>query len=126
MDQSLRLFVLNGKSIMSSDAALGDGCNVLMGKSDFKQSFMGRVRQAREARSLTQEEMATLLDIPQSKYHKYESRSYLPHDLVPRFCLAAGVEEHWLFTGRRRQAEHAEVPAAAGKSATPRRRRKSA
>ncbi len=93
-----------------------------MGKTDYKQSFMARVKEAREARGLTQEEMATLLGINQPKYHKYESRSYLPHDLVPRFCLAAGVEEHWLFTGRRRQAEVAEVAAAPTKS--PRRGRR--
>ncbi len=111
---------------MSHDANPGDGSNVVMGISAFKQSFMDRVRQARDARGLTQEEMATLLGIPQSKYHKYESRSYLPHDLVPRFCLAAGVEEHWLFTGRRRQAEPAEVPVTAGKSRPARGRRKSA
>lgn len=126
MDILIRPFVLNGKSMVSSDFTHGDSSNVLMGKSDFKQQFMDRVRQAREARHLNQEQMATLLGIKQSKYHKYESRSYMPHDLVPLFCLAAGVEEHWLFTGRRRQAEQTQPPAAATKPPKRTRSRKTA
>lgn len=126
MDILIRPFVLNGKSMVSSDFASGDGCNVLMGKTEFKQQFMKRVTQAREARGLNQEQMATLLGIKQSKYHKYESRSYMPHDLVPMFCLAAGVEEHWLFTGRRRQADQTQPPAAATKPPKRSRGRKTA
>lgn len=126
MEILIRPFVLKDKSMVSSDFAPGDGCNVLMGKTDYKQAFMDRVRQAREARGLNQEQMATLLGIKQSKYHKYESRSYLPHDLVPLFCLAAGVEEHWLFTGRRRQADQTQPPAAATKPPKRSRGRKTA
>lgn len=126
MDILIRPFVLKDKSMMSSDFAPGDGCNVLMGKTEFKQEFMNRVTQAREARGLNQEEMATLLGIKQSKYHKYESRSYMPHDLVPLFCLASGIEVHWLFTGRRRPAEQAQTPAAASKPPKRSRSRKTA
>lgn len=111
---------------MSRDADAGDDCNVVMGKTQFKQSFMGRVKQAREARGLNQEDMAMLLGMGQSKYHKYESRSYLPHDLVPQFCVAAGIDMHWLFTGRRRRADPPETSMAPSKPAAAPRRRKSA
>jgi transcriptional regulator with XRE-family HTH domain len=86
-------------------------------KSAFKQRFTERVRWARIARDLTQEEIAELLSITQDKYKHYEGsrtvegRSYLPHDLVPKFCLATGVDAAWLFTEKGRAPVLGEPPA---------------
>lgn len=104
MGSVIRPFVVKHKPTLSRAFPSGGALNVFMGKSDYKQAFLARVRQARDARGYTQAEIAKLLnDMPQSKYEKYENRSLLPHDLVPLFCLATGVDVHWLFTGQHRK-----------------------
>jgi transcriptional regulator with XRE-family HTH domain len=80
-----------------------------MGKSEHKQLFMNRVREARERRGLTQDQIAKVLGMHQGTYHKYESRSYLPHDLIERFCLACAIDIDWLFTGQQRAASRDNV-----------------
>lgn len=61
---------------------------------------MERTARARELSRLSQENMAILLGIDQGRYKHYEGRSLLPHEFIPRFCLAARVSISWLFTGR--------------------------
>lgn len=69
-------------------------------KSTFKDEFTGRVAEARNARRLTQDQMAGLLGISQGNYKQYEGRSYLPHELVENFCLIVGCDIAWLYTGQ--------------------------
>ena len=69
-------------------------------ESLFNAAYQARVREAREARKWTAEQMATALGIPADRYRKYETRSPLPAYLIERFCLIAGVDLHWLLTGR--------------------------
>lgn len=96
-------FVLNGKANLSCDSEGPLGQNPGMDQdhaaSAYKQAFISRVKSAREARGLTQTGIATLLGIGQDTYKQYEVRSYLPHYLVPKFCLACGVDASWLFNG---------------------------
>lgn len=110
MEDCIRPFVLKCKTTLSHDAAFVDGFNQYVGKTEHKETFLARVKAARERRGHTQEEMAEVLGMKQTKYHKYESRSYLPHDLVPRFCLACGISIHWLYTGRNQSTSKEEVP----------------
>lgn len=78
---------------------------------DFKVSFTARVRWARLGRGYTQVQMAELLgSLDPGKYKQYETRSYLPHILVPRFCLLCGVDSDWLFTGKGRAPAIPEPP----------------
>jgi transcriptional regulator with XRE-family HTH domain len=69
-------------------------------KKAFWESFCARVKLARERRGLTQEEVANVLDIAQGLYKHYESRSPLPHHLIPKFCLLCAISIDWLYTGR--------------------------
>lgn len=59
--------------------------------SAFRDAFITRTKQSREARGLTQREMAIALGIEKEAYSKYESRSCLPHHLVRRFCMVCNV-----------------------------------
>lgn len=75
------------------------GQNVFMPiSSEFKAKFIARTQKARERAGLTQDEIAEQLGMKQSKYHKYESRSILPHYLIPDFCLQTKVTLEWLYT----------------------------
>jgi DNA-binding XRE family transcriptional regulator len=49
---------------------------------------------------MTQDEMAKALGITRAAYEKYETRSPLPHWLIPRFIKIAGIAADDLF-GRR-------------------------
>ena len=68
--------------------------------SKFHDEFLRRVREAREAVGYTQVEIATGLGIPQDHYKQYETRSFMPHELIPRFCVITRVSTDWLLTGR--------------------------
>lgn len=102
MEFTLGQIVLNCKANVSCDSKAPAGLNCPMGidsaKSKFLQEFAARVKEARERRPYTQEEIADLLGIPQDKYKHYEKRSMLPHHLIHRFCLLCGVDEAWLYT----------------------------
>jgi transcriptional regulator with XRE-family HTH domain len=63
----------------------------------YREMFIARVREARTRRQLTQRGLAVLLGIAQDTYKQYETRSLLPHHLVPKFCLACEVDPVWLF-----------------------------
>lgn len=68
-------------------------------EAQFKQAFMKRVAEARIARGWKQWELAERLGMEQDKYKQYETRSLLPHHLIPQFCLACRVDMDWLLTG---------------------------
>jgi transcriptional regulator with XRE-family HTH domain len=73
--------------------------------ANYKAQFLRRTRLARERSGCTQAEIAELLGIKQDKYKQYESRSFLPHRLVPPFCLATHVTIRWLLTGAEPEEE---------------------
>ena len=102
MESDLGQTVLNDKPMMSYDCelAFGHSCDMATNppKSDHKAAFLARTKAARGAR--TQETMAELLEIKQDKYKQYEIRSYMPHDLIPRFLKITGVTWEWLFEGK--------------------------
>lgn len=106
IESSLGQIVLICKPNVSHDCGRPRAQTVPMaqepGESAFRAAFRARVKQAREARDLTQEEIAELLDISQGNYKQYETRSLLPHRLVPKFVGICGVDFDWLFTGRGR------------------------
>ncbi len=81
-----------------------------MTNSDFKRRFYERVKRIRESCRMTQQEMADILRIGLSRYQKYETRSYLPHDLILPFCIATGFTPTFLFTGRAEQSLTATDP----------------
>jgi transcriptional regulator with XRE-family HTH domain len=68
-------------------------------ESQYKRGFIGRVREARIARALKQWQIADALGMAQDKYKQYETRSYLPHHLIGRFCVICRVDPDWLITG---------------------------
>lgn len=100
MDSPLGQFVLNGKAILSPDwgqvSALKCPMGTKAGKSEFNDAFQGRMRAARVAAGYSQIVMAELLSpgMEQGTYKQYETRpgSYLPHDLVPRFCKICQIK----------------------------------
>lgn len=128
MDGNIGQIVLTCKPKVSHDSSktLAHDCPMAddTAKSAYKARFIARVRWARAARSMTQAEMAELLGIKQDKYKQYETRSYLPHDLVPRFILAAGIDWAWLFTekGRGPVGLEPETPEATQRQGKTRRR----
>ena len=104
MENTIGQSVLNCKANKSYDCELLFGHKLLMARIDssteFKRAFIARTKAAREAAGLTQVQVAQALQIAQDRYKQYETRSYLPHDLIPGFCLACRVNPAWLFTGR--------------------------
>jgi len=76
----------------------------------FKTAFLIRTRVAREARPYTQDQIAGILGIAQDTYKQYETRSFLPHHLVAKFCVACGINATWLFTGAGRAPVMAAKP----------------
>ncbi len=58
----------------------------------FAAAFCGRTKRYREHLGFTQAQMAAALRIPLERYRKYETRSPLPHYLVPSFCLLCRIE----------------------------------
>ncbi len=117
MPESIGQFVLArkrapGEDYPSCDSAARLDHNSTVPKpvnaTNFKAEFVHRVRLARETRGFSQREAAELLGIEQDKYKHYETRSFMPHELVPRFCLLCGVDVDWLFSGRGRAPALAE------------------
>jgi hypothetical protein len=51
----------------------------------------------------TQEAIAGLLKIPQTRYAKYEgpmTLRLLPHEMIVDFCMICRVRTEWLLTGK--------------------------
>lgn len=99
----IRQLVLNCKDILSGDLGAAVGHTVPMAIdrqsiSHFKALFVARTALARERTGRSQEQMATDLGISQPTYTKYESRTPLPHYLVPQFCMLCEVTPQWMYT----------------------------
>lgn len=70
------------------------------GRSGFNIAYCRRVQELREARGMTQEQMATALEIPLDRYKKYEIRSPLPPHLIERFSVIVGRDISYVVTGK--------------------------
>lgn len=106
MESSIGHNGLIGKAILADDC--GEPFQHYCGmpkrpaRTTFKKGFIGRVRAARRAKGLTQDQVAIALGLgTQNDYKHYEKRSYLPHDLIEPFCLLCGVEIGYLYTGKK-------------------------
>lgn len=103
MHGNLRQEVLKSKAIPSHDWGRLPRDIARMPKdqtpTEFLDLFLARTKRAREARGVTQQEIANALGIAQDLYSKYEVRTLLPHHLIPAFCLICAVEEKWLLSG---------------------------
>lgn len=76
-----------------------------MTKDEYREAFVARVREAREAAGYSQDEMATLLGIEKDAYRRYEGPrsnqppTLMPQDLITKFCIACHISERWLLSG---------------------------
>ena len=68
----------------------------------FKKAMIARTKAVRERLGITQAAFAGILEIPQDKYKQYETRTLLPHNLIPKFCFVGHVTIYWLLTGIKR------------------------
>lgn len=66
----------------------------------YRKLLAQRTKALREARGLTQQEMADFLGIKWETYKKYENRSPIPHHLIPKFCTLVGTDPNYLITGQ--------------------------
>ncbi len=67
----------------------------------YEDSFRRRVRSARALYTEEPKEMARALGVREDTYYRYETRTMLPHHLIPRFCELTGVTVEWLMNGPR-------------------------
>lgn len=73
-----------------------------MAKSDkqFEIAMCARVKAARKALGLTQVQMAEELGIEWTQYQKYEGKSPMKHELLPKFCRLTGFDPWYFLTGQ--------------------------
>jgi DNA-binding XRE family transcriptional regulator len=67
--------------------------------SAYEASFRERVKLARRYYSENAADMARALGVLPGTYVRYETRTMLPHYLIPQFCQLTGVEVEWLVSG---------------------------
>jgi hypothetical protein len=65
----------------------------------YREAFYRRIRTAREFYTEEPGIMAEALGVPPGTYTRYETRTMMPHHLIPRFCQLTGVTTDWLFFG---------------------------
>lgn len=127
---------LLGHSVLKSKAKVSCDCGEpvshntamadRMSESEEKAAFIQRVKLARMARYDAQKPMITILGIDQGTYKQYETRTPLPHRLIPKFCAATGVSLEWLLTGEGKGPVEAEIPRQAPRRTQRHRRGKAA
>src|SRR5581483_3703613 len=66
----------------------------------YRRQFFERVRAARVSAGKSPAEMAQLLRVPKDTYHRYETRTLLPHHLMEIFCKLTRSDLDWLVTGK--------------------------
>lgn len=71
----------------------------------YRNAFVQRVRAARTLAEKNPLEMAQLLGVPKDTYHRYETRTLLPHHLLELFCKLTGQDLTWLVTGRHQRPD---------------------
>jgi hypothetical protein len=71
----------------------------------YRKAFVQRVRAARTLSERTPLQMAEALGIPKDTYHRYETRTLLPHHLLEVFCQLTAQDLTWLVTGKHQRPE---------------------
>lgn len=71
-----------------------------LGQQEFESRFIERTARLRVERGWTQEQMAAAIGIPHERYKKYETRTPMPHWLIPRFAMQVDREIEYLLTGK--------------------------
>lgn len=73
-----------------------------MAKNDkqFEIAMCARVKAARKSIGLTQVQMAEALGIEWTQYQKYEGRTPMKHEVLPKFCELTGFNPWFLLTGK--------------------------
>lgn len=71
-----------------------------LGPVEFNQKLCARVQRLRVERDWTQEQMATALGVAHETYKKYETRTPLPHYLIPRFAMQVDRDVTYILTGK--------------------------
>jgi len=102
MQVSLGPSVLSCKGELSYDKEkkfLDNWSMERMSEKEERSAFINRTKAAREARFPKQMDICRLLQIDQGTWKQYESRTPLPHRLIPRFIAACQVSYEWLLTG---------------------------
>jgi transcriptional regulator with XRE-family HTH domain len=69
-------------------------------KFQFDNAFCARVQELREGKGWVAEQMATALGIPVDRYRKYETRSPMPHYLIPQFAQVVDRSIEYVMTGK--------------------------
>lgn len=89
---------------------LSDHLGMAKTDSDLRGRYIKRVKELREKRGITQQEMADLLGIPLERYKKYEQRSALPAWHLDRFAAIVGKDIGFVITGRATRSRKKSAP----------------
>lgn len=65
--------------------------------TDWERMFLDRTRALRLREGLTQREFAARIGVAYENYRKYETRSPVPHEFLPRLCGFYGISMDQLF-----------------------------
>lgn len=71
-----------------------------LGEAEFNDALCTRIARLREERGWTQAQMAAAVGVPFERYKKYETRSPMPHYLLPRFAQQVDRSVEYLLTGK--------------------------
>lgn len=71
-----------------------------LSEAEFNEALCARIQRLRVERDWTQQQMATALGVPFERYKKYETRSPLPHYLMPRFAQLVDRDPSYILLGR--------------------------
>ena len=94
--------VLHRKSEMSYDIQnppLDNWSMDRMTESEETDAFIGRTKQAREAKFTTQKPVYEFLGVKQSHYKHWETKRPMPRRFIPKFCTICEISMEWLLTG---------------------------
>jgi hypothetical protein len=69
--------------------------------SELYAAFIGRTKEARKNKKITQRQVALALGIELPTYKHYEIRSPMPNHLLERFSIIVGCDVEYLVTGHR-------------------------
>lgn len=64
-----------------------------------REKYIERVKEARIAAGLKQEEIANYIGVDRPTYTNYESRRAMPQKYIAKFCEITKINEKWLLTG---------------------------
>ena len=67
---------------------------------EFNDRLCARIARLREERGWNQAQMAAAIGVPFERYKKYETRSPMPHYLLPRFAQQVDRNVEYLLTGK--------------------------